>query len=179
MRRKNPDLCPLLINSTGYWPSTAEPEITQWQRRASLSLNEETVLKTVNFNSQNFPVWKISVFLPWKERDLAPLVKGTKLRPAATDKGDLMYQRWHHGRAFSVWHMQRGITTVFLSCGHLSTVSMWSLWTCESSNAMRLSITSQYQQVTTEKRQSLNQAFLYYKFRADHSVRTQKTYRCN
>ncbi len=120
MRRKNPDLCPLLINSTGYWPSTAEPAITQWQRRASLSLNEETVFKTVNFNSQNFPVWKISVFLRWKERDIAPLVKGTKLRPAATDKGDLMYQRWHHGRAFSVWHMKRGITTVFLSCGHLS-----------------------------------------------------------
>lgn len=121
MRRKNPDLCPLLINSAGYWPSTAEPAITQWQRRASLSLKEETVLKTVNFKSQNFPVWKISVFLQWKERDLAPLVKCTKLRPAATDKGDLMYQDDIMAERFLFDTCStRGITTVFLSCGHLS-----------------------------------------------------------
>jgi hypothetical protein len=37
---------------------------------------------------------------------------------------------------------------------------------------MWLSITSQYQQGTAERRQSLNQAFLNYKFKADHSVRT-------
>jgi hypothetical protein len=52
---------------------------------ASSSLKEETGLKTVNFNGQNFPVWKFSVFLRLKERDLAPIVEGNKLKPAATD----------------------------------------------------------------------------------------------
>ncbi len=71
---------------------------------SSSSLKEETGLKTANFNGQNFPVWKFSVFLRLKERDLAPIVEGTKLRPAATEinaeevtkrvKDDILAQRF-------------------------------------------------------------------------------------
>jgi hypothetical protein len=129
---------------------------------ASSSLKEETGLKTVNFNGQNFPVWKFSVFLRLKERDLAPIVEGNKLKPAATDTNAADVTKWIKDDILA----QRFL---FDTCNE---EQQQSLLTCESSNAMWLSITSQYQQGTAERRQSLNQAFLNYKFKADHSVRT-------
>jgi hypothetical protein len=47
-----------------------------------------------------------------------------------------------------------------------------NLLTCEISHGMWLSITSQHQQGTAERRQSLNQSFLNYKFKSEHSVRS-------
>ena len=47
-----------------------------------------------------------------------------------------------------------------------------SLLTCESAHQMWQSITSQYQQGTAERRQALNQEFLNYRFKPEHSVRT-------
>ena len=47
-----------------------------------------------------------------------------------------------------------------------------NLLTCETSHDMWLSITSQHQQGTAERRQSLNQSFLNYKFESEHSFRT-------
>jgi len=47
----------------------------------SKPLKDETGIKTVHFNGLNFPVWKFSIFLRLRERDLAPIVEGTKLKP--------------------------------------------------------------------------------------------------
>ncbi len=47
-----------------------------------------------------------------------------------------------------------------------------SLLTCTSAHAIWLSLTSRYQQKTAERRQSLGQELLNYKFRPDNGVRS-------
>ena len=46
-----------------------------------------------------------------------------------------------------------------------------SLLTCESAHAIWTSVTNQFQQGTIERRQSLQQEFLNYKFKPEHDVR--------
>ena len=124
------------------------------------SSTEEKSTRAVQFNGSNFAVWKFSIFLKLKLRGLASIVEGLRPRPIHAEQGDI--DRWVRDDTHAMRY-------IFETCNE---EQQQNLLTCETSHDMRLSITSQHQQGTAERRQSLNQSFLNYKFKSEHSVRS-------
>jgi hypothetical protein len=94
--------------------------------------------------------------LPQTEtRDLAPIVEGLRPKPIQAEPEDIA--RWVRDDTHAMRY-------IFETCNE---EQQQNLLTCD----MWLSITSQHQQGTPERRQSLNQSFLNYKFKSEHSVR--------
>jgi hypothetical protein len=123
------------------------------------SSTEQKSMKAVQFNGSNFAVWKFSIFLKLKLRGLAPIVEGSKPKPINAEPEDI--ERWVRDDTHAMRY-------IFETCNE---EQQQNLLTCETSHDMGLSITSQHQQGTAERRQSLNQSFLNYKFKSEHSVR--------
>jgi hypothetical protein len=118
---------------------------------------EEKSTRAAQFNGSNFAVWKFSIFL--KLRGLAPIVEGLRLRPIHVEQE---IDKWVRDDTHAMRY-------IFETCNE---EQQQNLLTCETSHDMWLSITSQHQQGTAERRQYLNQSFLNYKFKSEHSVRS-------
>ncbi|KZS06469.1 Copia (Gag-int-pol)-like protein, partial [Daphnia magna] len=133
----------------------------------TLPTRDDARVKTVNFNGRNFETWKFSVNIALRNFNLIPIVDGTKTKPqprtndAAVVTNQEAIDKWVHDDNLAQH-------SLFNTCNE---EQQRSLLTCTSAHAIWLSLTSRYQQNTAERRQSLGQELLNYKFRPDNGVR--------
>ena len=130
------------------------------------SNSREGNIQTVRFNGTNFNVWKFSLFIRLREHGLVSIVDGSRAILQEIREGLIISNQ----AAIDQWKKDENLATHYLfnTCNE---EQQQSLLTCESAHAIWTSVTNQFQQGAIERRQSLQQEFLNYKFKPEHDVR--------